>query len=359
MLLLKEACDLHPTHSFTHVQPIWFQNPSHEFPEMKKFVQQVAADHFTYEEGLKDISGVMLNRLSTMHLTNSRDFADSVAYLESSTSIRCMLIASRRSDPGCRDLTGIDLMESAPILMSSTLCRLKRSDMDALADDLRKPAGARTETAVLAHDPSLIRVSPILEWSYRDIWDFIQATGAPYCVLYDQGYTSIGSMLDTVRNPYLLRRRARAPPSRVFGDSEARQVVGSKYDKIKANKTRFYRELGAGMYEDGPRRRGRRPGALSRECTFEGPDSEYLPAWALSDESKEHASLIGAASHHRPQRGDSAAIIMIGDEVVSGIVEEECSHLVGVALRQAGVAVKQVMKIENDVDVIAFMVRRC
>ena len=49
---------------------------------------------------------------------------------------------------------------------------------------------------------------------------------------------------------------------------------------------------------------------------------------------------------------------MIGDEVVSGIVEEECSHLVGVALRQAGVAVKQVMKIENDVDVIAFMVRR-
>jgi len=100
MLLLKEACDLHPTHSFTHVQPIWFQNPSHEFPEMKKFVQQVAKDYFTYEEGLKDVRGVMLNRLSTMHLTNSRDFFDSVAYLESSTSIRCMLIASRRSDPG-------------------------------------------------------------------------------------------------------------------------------------------------------------------------------------------------------------------------------------------------------------------
>jgi len=34
MLLLKEACDLHPSHSFTHVQPIWFQNPLHEFPEM-------------------------------------------------------------------------------------------------------------------------------------------------------------------------------------------------------------------------------------------------------------------------------------------------------------------------------------
>ena len=32
MLLLKEACDLHATHSFTHVQPIWFQNPSQEFP---------------------------------------------------------------------------------------------------------------------------------------------------------------------------------------------------------------------------------------------------------------------------------------------------------------------------------------
>jgi hypothetical protein len=256
----------------------------------------------------------------------------------------------------------IDLMESTPILMSSTLCRLKRSDMEALQQVMeapRKSAGAQSEQGVLTLDPSLMRVSPILEWSYRDIWDFIAAVRAPYCTLYDQGYTSIGSMLDTVRNPYLLRRRARAPASLAFGDREAREVVGPRYDKMKASKTRFYRELGVGIYEEGKRGRGRSGGGVYQG---EGADADYLPAWALSDESKEYASLIGAASTHarsqRGPRGDSAAIIMIGDEVVSGIVEEQCSHLLGVALRQAGVAVKQVMKIENDIDVIAFMVRR-
>jgi hypothetical protein len=35
----------------------------------------------------------------TMHITNSRDFSDGVAYLSASTSIRCFLVPSRRTDP--------------------------------------------------------------------------------------------------------------------------------------------------------------------------------------------------------------------------------------------------------------------
>ena len=77
-----------------------------------KYVQQQAALHFTYEEGLKDAEDAKLNRLSTMHITNSRDFYDAIAYLEASTPIRCILMGSRRTDPGCRDLSGIDLMET-------------------------------------------------------------------------------------------------------------------------------------------------------------------------------------------------------------------------------------------------------
>ena len=64
--LVKAACEQHPTHSFTHVQPIWFQNPTHEFEELKGYVRDMAAEHFTYGDGLKTVSGENLNRLWTV-----------------------------------------------------------------------------------------------------------------------------------------------------------------------------------------------------------------------------------------------------------------------------------------------------
>ena len=51
--------------------------------------------------------------------------------------------------------------------------------------------------------PEMMRVSPILEWDYQDVWQFILDLSIPYCTLYDLGYTSLGSVKDTVRNEAL------------------------------------------------------------------------------------------------------------------------------------------------------------
>ncbi|KAK4574745.1 3'-phosphoadenosine 5'-phosphosulfate sulfotransferase [Recurvomyces mirabilis] len=54
--------------------------------------------------------------------------------------------------------------------------------------------------------PAFMRIHPVIDWHYAEVWTFIREMGVEYCRLYDQGYTSLGGTTDTHPNPALSLR---------------------------------------------------------------------------------------------------------------------------------------------------------
>lgn len=53
--------------------------------------------------------------------------------------------------------------------------------------------------------PSMMRLHPLLTWSYDQVWQFLLSpvNAIGYCKLYDQGYSSLGDVMNTRKNPQL------------------------------------------------------------------------------------------------------------------------------------------------------------
>lgn len=51
-----------------------------------------------------------------------------------------------------------------------------------------------------------ILVSPIIYWTERDVWEFLNENDIPHCELYDQGYTRIGCICCPMSHPRKKRK---------------------------------------------------------------------------------------------------------------------------------------------------------
>ncbi|EXJ84635.1 hypothetical protein A1O3_05305 [Capronia epimyces CBS 606.96] len=102
-------------------------------------------------------------------------FRDAFAlYLTSHPSIQAIFVGTRRTDPHGSHLTHFDPTD---------------------------------------HNwPKFMRIHPIIDWRLSEIWCFLRSphlkdplTGGPlkYCSMYDEGYTSLGGVNDTLKNPKL------------------------------------------------------------------------------------------------------------------------------------------------------------
>lgn len=118
----------------------------------------------------------------------------------------------------CRQRYRLDLRRiSAPMKEALALYKQERESQDAqpveavlVGTRLGDPFAETLQTFAPtdADWPALMRVHPILDWTYADIWEFLRCPdlgdgGVGWCVLYDYGYTSLGSTFNTIPNPEL------------------------------------------------------------------------------------------------------------------------------------------------------------
>lgn len=129
--------------------------------------------------------------------------------------------------------------------------------------------------------PPFLRINPILPWSYASVWRFLRHFHLPYCSLYDQGYTSIGSIHNTRPNPMLVvddtevvDGRGHQPPTK--GNTE-RGGCNRGEEGRKEDMARHDGEVGTIRKE-----RGSHQGAG-------GGSARARPAFELMDEALERA----------------------------------------------------------------------
>ncbi|KAI4671316.1 uncharacterized protein J4E88_009350 [Alternaria novae-zelandiae] len=134
----------------TAVQCVYIQD-AHPFPEVEEFVAHSSKIYWL----------ALLEYAKPMKAA----FAD---YLKDTPSVKAILVGTRRTDPHGQHLKFFDPTDSGW--------------------------------------PAFVRIHPVIDWHYVDIWTFIRFLNIPYCSLYDRGYTSLGGTTDTHPNPKLVRQ---------------------------------------------------------------------------------------------------------------------------------------------------------
>ncbi|KAG7670256.1 hypothetical protein Ndes2526B_g06667 [Nannochloris sp. 'desiccata'] len=147
--------------------------------------------------------------------------------------------------------------------------------------------------------PAFMRVNPILEWTYHDVWLFLRCASLPYCSLYDRGYTSVGSVSNTNPNSALAREDGTFAPAHMLPDARLERA-------------------------------GRGRGAIARTVSAKrGANAETC----------------------------TVGILIIGDEILSAKVDDVNMKFLCGELRTAAFFVDRAMFVRDDTEAIAAAVR--
>jgi len=232
------------------------------------------------ERGHASESSNGLGGMVTFFFDKPDDFPEVVEFTKEINAMYSLDMKIYNSD----FFTGLkDLLDTTPI--KAIFLGTRKGDPNAGDQQIFSPSSPGW--------PVFMRINPIMDWSYHDVWEFLTLCDLPYCCLYDRGYTSLGSVDKTFPNAALARADGYFSPAHMLQDPKLE-------------------------------RSGRVSGPLSREDSF----NKHI---------------------HTP----SAGIVIIGDEILAAKVDDVNMRFLCKNLRAVGWHVSHVYFVGDDIEDIS------
>jgi FAD synthetase len=227
--------------------------------------------------------------------------------------------------------------------------------------------------------PAFMRVNPVLEWTYGQVWHFLRVFSLPYCILYDQGYTSLGTTKDTVPCPALAvpgssRRDTSLPkywPAYMLQDwsqERAGRIKKEQKDK-KLNTTTIIDETNVIKQQqvDPPTAAPSsiRESVISISTALRATDPKQIDPVAPAPESDSNVSQDGnsgmapddsrscwsyGSNHSLTQR--TVGLLVIGDEILKGSTADTNTMAAAKSFREKSVLLKKVVVLSDEQEAI-------
>lgn len=197
--------------------------------------------------------------------------------------------------------------------------------------------------------PPFLRVNPVLDWGYGDVWRFLRVGQLPYCSLYDRGYTSLGSPATTAPNAALRRADGSFAPAHELSDGRLER--------------QGRRSMSAGG-RGGGGGKGQQQGAAAAAdaaVAAASPSSASLPPPAPPLPPLPPSSISPSQPQQHPPPTTStrtryAVVVLVGDELLAGRVRDANGPFLCAELRAIGWAVRRVVIVPDDVESVALAV---
>ena len=306
--------------------------------------------------------------LSLLHDTVLEYDVDMIAFKEGvSFGDGLNYLVERNVNPYGNDIQSSSSISTTPFPLAFVL-GTRKNDPNAGSQGIYAPSSH--------YMPPFLRVNPILDWTYGNVWYFLRLFNLPYCCLYDEGYTSLGTVKDTLPCPALKKETNGSSvgneeeywPAYMLKDwdlERAGRIDKKKKEKMVSttvdDKSKEQKEAS----QEGEKKNVRisqtsstlsMPPSDNNEISklTESISTVFVDDEVVVTDTKTEDDQPSPLSQSRPTVG----LIVIGDELLKGLTPDSNINSAAKALRANNITLARVSIISDDGDEIVNEIQR-